>query len=579
MPRPALLAALLALAACATVGSPSGGPQDRTPPALVGSLPAAGATRVTGRTLSLTFSERLDPASARAVTVTPQGDRPPEVRVRGAEIEVRFPEDLRPATTYVVTLGTELKDQRGVAIPAPITVAFATGDTIDRGALGGVVRDPVTGGGVADLAVWAYALADTTAPPDVRAVAPDYRTGTGADGAFRLEYLRPGPYFVVAVDDRNRNGRADDGETFAAPPRPALAAVAADTTGGAAADTLGGSVFGALPAGLTPLAGPAAAPTFWVTTRDSTAPAPTRVRSLSASRFAVRFDEAVRLGDVRLGPWAVADSASGRPVEVAAVYQTPEAPFEVAVQTAAPLGARARVTYTGGPQTGRPQTGEAALADSAGNAVRPFALSFTPAGDADTLRARPVAFLPRAAVADDSVQTLGRGEAPGVLFSAPPPPGAVTLEVDGAGRPAPLVSTDGVRVTVPVDSLPARFALRAGDRRRQYARLGADAAGALVGRVESPPGPEGGAVLVEVTPAAGPPVVVAAADGSFVVDGLAPGPAGLRVWLDEDGDGRWDGGSLIPYRAPEPLRILPEAASVRARWETEVAPVVFPPRP
>ena len=145
MHRPALLAAALALAACATPIAPSGGPPDRTPPALVGSLPEAGATRVTGRTLRLTFSERLDPAGAQAVTVTPQGDRAPEVRVRGREVEVVLPE-LREATTYVVTVGTELRDQRGVALAVPLTVAFATGDEIDRGRLGGVVRDPRDGG-------------------------------------------------------------------------------------------------------------------------------------------------------------------------------------------------------------------------------------------------------------------------------------------------------------------------------------------------------------------------------------------------------------------------------------------------
>ena len=551
MPRPAL-ALLLALAACATPVAPSGGPPDRTPPALVGSLPEAGATRVTGRTLSLTFSERLDPAGAPAVTVTPQGDRPPEVRVRGREVEVVLPE-LRPATTYVITVGTELKDQRGVALATPLTLAFATGDTIDRGALGGVVRDPETGAGAGGLAVWAYALRDTLSLPDVRAVAPDYRTGTDAEGAFRLEYLRPGPYFVVAVDDRNRNARADDGERFAAPPRPALAAVAADTSGGA------------VPGGV------AAPPEFWVTSRDSTAPAPTRVRSLSRTRFAVRFDEAVRLGGVALGPWSVADSASGRPVEIAAVYQTPEAPFEVAVQTAAPLAARSQVTYAG----------DAALADSAGNAVRPFALSFTPSERADTLGVRVAEFLPTATVAADSAQTLGRGERAGVLFSAPPadPESAVALDVDNEARPVRLETADGLRFTVAGDSLPARFTLRAGGRSRRYVRPGADATGAVVGRVD---GAEGGAVYVEATPATGPPVAVpVGADGAFVVDRLAPGPVRLRVWVDVNGNGRWDGGSLVPYRPAEPVRILPEAASVRARWETEVAPIVLaaPPRP
>ena len=579
MPRPALVL-LLALAGCATPIAPSGGPPDRTPPALVGSLPEAGAVRVTGRTVRLTFSERLDPTGVQAVTVTPEGDRPPEVRVSAREIEVVLPE-LREATTYLVTVGTELRDQRGVALAAPVTVAFATGDEIDRGRLDGVVRDPETRDGAAGLAVWAYALRDTSALPDVRAAAPDYRTGTGSDGAFGLAYLRPGPYFVAAVDDRNRNGRADAGERFAAPPR-LLDAVADAAPAGP--DTTGGAAGGAaLPAGLTVVGAPDVGdqPTFWVTTRDTTAPAPTRVRTLSSSRIAVRFDEPVRLGGADVAPWTVADSVNGRDVPVEAVYQTPDGPFEVVLQTAAPPappGARARVTYAGPGGV----AGGAALADSAGNAVGPFALSFTPSDRADTLGVRPVAFLPAAVVSADSVQTLGRGDRVGVVLSAPPPDvgAAVALEVEGEARPLRLETTDGVRFTAPADSLPPRFALVAGDRRREYARLGPDATGALVGRVEM--GGRGGAVYVEVTPALGPPVVVRAEpDGRFVVDLLAPGPARLRAWLDEDGDGRWSGGALHPYRPPEPLRIPPEPASVRARWETEVAPIVLapPPRP
>ena len=188
-----LLFALLALAGCATPGAPSGGPADTTPPTLVETAPADGATRVADRAVVLTFSERLDATAGQAVTVTPAADTAPEVRVRARQIEITLPE-LRDSTTYVVTVGTDLRDQQSVALREPITVAFATGDAIDAGRVAGVARDPATGAGAGGLAVWAYALADTAATPDPRAVAPDYRTETGADGAFRLDYLRPGPY-------------------------------------------------------------------------------------------------------------------------------------------------------------------------------------------------------------------------------------------------------------------------------------------------------------------------------------------------------------------------------------------------
>ncbi|HEX8386653.1 MAG TPA: Ig-like domain-containing protein, partial [Rubricoccaceae bacterium] len=278
---PLLLAGLLGLAACATPVAPSGGPPDTTPPALVRTFPADGATGVTSGEVTLTFSERLDPATAgRAVRVTPEPETPPRVTVRGNALVVSVPA-LRDSTTYVVSVGTELADARNVALRAPITVAFATGSQIDRGRIEGTVRDPATGAPARALAVWAYALPDTLAPDTTAGrVAPDYRTETGADGAFRLDYLRPGLYAVAAVQDRNRNGRADAGERFAAAPTRALQAVAPDTAG-TARDSL------ARPA----------RPSFFVTSLDTVPPAPRSVRVLSDRRVAVRFSESVRLVD------------------------------------------------------------------------------------------------------------------------------------------------------------------------------------------------------------------------------------------------------------------------------------------
>lgn len=533
MARLAALLLLVALTGCATPVAPTGGPADTTPPTLVRADPADGATNVTDRTLKLTFSERLDPAAAQAVTVTPGGDVAPEVRVRARELEVTLPE-LRDSTTYVVTVGTELRDQRRVALRAPITVAFATGPTIDRGRLDGVVRGPEAGAGVGGLAVWAYALADTTALPDVAITPPDYRTQTGDDGTFRLDYLRPGRYFVVAVADRNRNGRADAGEAFASPPRPAL--TASDD-----------SAASAPPA------------RFWTTALDTIPPEARRVQTLSDRRFGVRFSEAVRLGAAGADVFTVADSVSGRPVEAVA-YQPPGDAFVVFVQTASTLPpTRHVVTYAGGD----------AIADSSGLAPPPFSLGFTPPERADTTQARFVGFVPEA----DSVAVLARGQRPGVRFAAP---ADVASRVSASGLDSLRFETDdGVTFRLPLDGLAAAFSLsvREGDSTytQRYAVLGEDETGAIVGRAEA----DSGAVIVEVRPEAGGEPVTASTDaeGRFTVGGLAPGAYRVRLVGDRNGNGRWDGGRLVPYAPPEPLVILDGTTAVRARWETEIEPV------
>ena len=200
------------MAGCASPVAPSGGPEDTTPPALDASEPAAGAVLVRADRLVLTFSEGVDEATVgRALSVAPGWAVPPEVRARGRRVEVLFPDSLRANTTYVVTLDTNLRDLRGVALRQPITLAFATGPTLDRGRIAGRVLDPQTGRAAPGLDVFAYVLPDSVATmdstahadalPDPTTTAPDYRTQTGPDGAFVLDYLRPGPFFVVAVAD------------------------------------------------------------------------------------------------------------------------------------------------------------------------------------------------------------------------------------------------------------------------------------------------------------------------------------------------------------------------------------------
>ena len=535
---------LLGLGACATPVAPTGGPADTTPPSLVSTDPADGSTNVTERTIRLTFSERLAATAANAVTVTPASDTPPEVRVRGREVDVILP-SLRDSTTYVITVGTALADQRSVALRAPITVAFATGDAIDRGQIVGLAREPERGASAGGLAVWAYALPDTLAPPDPRKVKPDYRTETGTDGAFRLEYLRPGRYAVAAVQDRNRNGRADAGERFAASPTPFLVA-SADSA--------------ATP---TPT-------TFWTTVLDTIPPAAQRLRPISDRRLALRFSEPIQLRDAAAFSDAVAvtDSASGA-ARAVSWYQPPGSAFEVVAEADAALPeARLVVAYT--------PPDALALADSAGQGPDAFRLTTTPPARADTATARLDAFLP---VSADSLTTLRPDQRPGVRFTSPP--GAlldgVRLLTGGTPLPVRFESMDGV--TFRPDSttaLPEAFTLSVevgpdSVRTRRYGVPDARDLGGILGQITAD-----APVVVEVRPESGAPILVRAEpDGSFLADGLLPGPYSLRIWADRDGDGQWTGGRLVPYRAAEPLYFSGQPVQVRARWETEIDPVTL----
>ena len=192
---PFLLITLLFIG-CADPRPPTGGPRDQIPPTLETTTPEAGAVNVTAEAIRLVFSEYVDQASfTRAFSITPPPEGQIRFKWRKRRVEVRFPETLRQNTTYVLTLDTNLRDARGVALKKPITLAFSTGPVINKGRIAGQVLDARQGVGVAGFDVLAYAAPDSamleTLPEN-----PDYRTQTDDHGQFLFEYLNDNEFRI-----------------------------------------------------------------------------------------------------------------------------------------------------------------------------------------------------------------------------------------------------------------------------------------------------------------------------------------------------------------------------------------------
>lgn len=548
-----IAAALLTilLASCATPVAPSGGPPDETPPAVVETEPAAEAVNVSTGTLRITFSEYVDEASfTEAFTVTPAFSTRPQFVWGRRSVEVRFPEPLRENTTYVVTLDTRLRDLHGVALPAPITVAFSTGPTISRGVIAGQVVGPESGQPAPGVDVLAYAVTDSAAPATLPE-RPDYRTQTDQDGAFRFDYLTEQPYYVAALSDQNRNRRPDANEAFAPPPVPAIRA---DTT----------PVDLGLP---------------WILTRvDTTRPEPLRIQSLSSRRHILHASESILLLDRDPAGWELTDSSTGRSIPIEEIYR---------------LTADLRsVHFTTPPLTQTVHGIRAdALADSSGNLISGRPIGFTPASAEDTLQIRFLQFLPEQSAA------LAESIDPGLRFNAPPPADllntAVTVQ-DSTGTPfafdarthdgtdyflmldPPLQAGDVAVVRVDAGRLAGPDSVFS----RTYTRVPYEATGEISGVVlPAHPPAVVEAIPVEVIAAVEPSRAIADSSGAFIFRNLPEGTYRLRAFADRDGDGMWDGGLLVPYTPPEAITWRNEPTRVRARWETSLPDTLRIPSP
>ncbi|WP_423815941.1 Ig-like domain-containing protein [Salinibacter altiplanensis] len=605
------------LVSCANPQAPSGGPRDRTPPSVVRTRPAQDTVNVSTDTeaLRVEFSEYIERSTlSQSLSVTPTFEQRLQFSWDGQAVEIQFPSALRDSTTYIFTFDTNLSDARGVSREDPATVAFSTGKRINRGQIEGRVVDGRRGTARQGVDVFAYTLppgADTVRPlPD----APGYRTQTGEEGRFSFEYMREGPYYVLALRDDNRNRQPDPQEPVAVPPRRSLLA-----DSGAAA----------------------AVPVAWLLARrDTTGPQLQQVRPVSQRRLRLRFDEPVRVETRAPTAWAPRDSATGTSVPVRGVYSAPDRSNAVVVRTDAMPDARHVLPLRRG-----------AVVDTLGQPLRPDTVRFRAATRADTVRTRFRGFA-STGLGEDSTgaHLLLPDVQPRVRFTQVPDsaalrtgvsvqdttgtPRAVSLATDNGTsyrlQPDPSLSPGQI---VDVTIAGSAFARPDTTFRRRFRCVTDRVLGALAGRArivdttradgegrrrgrDTPAVPSSptfadsvrtdsltstrdslrerrerprrdsllrdGPIAVELTAVESstpglPRQLITSPDSLFEFVELPDGRYRFRAYLDRNENGRWDGGRVQPYVPAEPVTWLREPLEVRPRWTTELpAPLRIP---
>jgi len=196
------------------------------------------------------FSEGMDHKSlAKAIFITPNpGEGGVEYKWKGRRLRVEFEDSLKANRTYVITLGTDLKDSHGNAMKNSYTLAFSTGAELSRGKIAGQVYSKEKTQGIL---IWAYILENDD--PDLRKRAGDYVTQTSAEGKFELTNLSEGRYRVFAIQDSDNNRFFEVGlDALGVPPRDVLITHEQLATAGldfrlALGDTIGPALVSASP--------------------------------------------------------------------------------------------------------------------------------------------------------------------------------------------------------------------------------------------------------------------------------------------------------------------------------------------
>lgn len=201
------------LAACANMGRPEGGARDEIPPKFVRSNPAPGAKNVSRKTMSVTFDENIQLEDAFSkVVVSPAQKTPPQVSANGRNLTVHFIDTLRPNTTYTVDFADAIKDLNEGNILDGFALDFSTGDTIDTLRISGMVLQAENLEPAQGMLVGVYSdFTDTT----LTTLPLDRIARTNQLGQFTIRNLPAGQYHIFAINDINRDYHWDRSEDIA----------------------------------------------------------------------------------------------------------------------------------------------------------------------------------------------------------------------------------------------------------------------------------------------------------------------------------------------------------------------------
>jgi uncharacterized protein (DUF2141 family) len=200
----------LVFAQCANRGTPSGGEKDTTPPVIVKSEPENYSTNFTSNEIKIYFDEYIKIKDLqKQLIISPPMDPEPEITPLGSAskyITIKIFDTLQPNTTYAFNFGESIVDNNE-SNPYPYyRYVFSTGPTIDSLQVNGFIEDALDQNPEEFVSVMLYEADSTFTDSIVYKQKPKYITNTlDSTAIFKLENLKAGKYFLVALKDENNN--------------------------------------------------------------------------------------------------------------------------------------------------------------------------------------------------------------------------------------------------------------------------------------------------------------------------------------------------------------------------------------
>jgi len=203
---------LIIISACAKISSPSGGPRDRVPPAVLKSDPVNGARNFVENKIEIIFNEYvvLDNISEKFM-VSPPMKKKPSVFTRGKGVIVEYDDKLKDSTTYTFYFQDAIKDLNEGNILDNYQFVLSSGPVIDSLSVTGNLYYSFNLEVPEKTTVLMYReLTDSAVVKHL----PEYITRVDQYGYFRIDNVRPGTYRLYGLKetDNSKNYNLPDEE-------------------------------------------------------------------------------------------------------------------------------------------------------------------------------------------------------------------------------------------------------------------------------------------------------------------------------------------------------------------------------
>ncbi len=203
------------ISSCASIRYPEGGPKDEEPPILSAIKPDLPKTRFNDKKIELQFNEYIKNEDyTKEILFSPPLKSPAKVLTYGKKIKIVLPKNLDDDLTYLLTIGKNIKDfNEGNTLTNILQFPFTKSNEFDTCSIYGELVKTHPKMNLDNYIIFLYDY-DSITSQNFQNKIPMYFGLVYENYQYKLNYVKPGKYKILAVQDKNNDFKFNDGENI-----------------------------------------------------------------------------------------------------------------------------------------------------------------------------------------------------------------------------------------------------------------------------------------------------------------------------------------------------------------------------